>query len=79
MAKWLFDRVIVEPIQEETKSSIIIPLTVKKKENRSKVVEAADNIQHLVGEVVLHTAGLPIEIEGKNYLILKQSEILAIV
>jgi co-chaperonin GroES (HSP10) len=43
------------------------------------VVEAADNLQHLVGEIVLHTAGLPIEIEGKPYLILKQSEILAII
>jgi co-chaperonin GroES (HSP10) len=77
--KLLFDRLLVETIPEEIKSSIIIPLTVKKKENRSKVVEAADNLQHLVGEIVLHTAGLPVEIEGKEYLILKQSEILAIV
>ena len=79
MGKWLFDRLLVEPIVEEQKSSIIIPLTVKPKQNRSKVVEAADNLQELIGEIVLHTPGIPIEIEGKSYLILKQSEILAFV
>ena len=79
MGKWLFDRLLVEPIVEEQKSSIIIPLTVKPKQNRSKVVDAADNLQELIGEIVLHTPGIPIEIEGKSYLILKQSEILAFV
>ena len=79
MSKWLFDRLLVEPVTEEPKSSIIIPLTVKKKENRSRVVEAADNLQELLGETILHTAGLPIEIEGRKLLIIKQSEILAVI
>jgi co-chaperonin GroES (HSP10) len=74
----LFDRLLVEPIIEETKS-IIISLTAKKKENKSKVVYAADNLQELIGETVLHTAGLPVEIDGKKLLILKQTEILAII
>ena len=77
MKQILFDRLIVEPIIEESKSLIIIPETVKKKEQKSKVIEAADNLQEYVGQTVLHTMGLPVEIDDKKYLILKASDILA--
>lgn len=75
--KLLHDYLLAEPIVEEIKSSIIIPATVKKKENKSKVVEVAENLADYIGETVLHVGGIPIEIEGKKYLLLKKNDILA--
>jgi co-chaperonin GroES (HSP10) len=77
--KLLFDRLLAEPIPEETKSSIIIPLTVKKKENRARVVEASENLSEYIGETILHLQGIPIEVDGKQLVILKKNDVLAIV
>jgi len=86
--KPLADRVLIEPAEAETKtaSGIIIPDNAKEKPQRGKVVAAGkgtkdEPITVKVGDTVLYGkyAGTEITIEGKEYLIMRESDILAIV
>jgi len=86
--KPLADRVLVEPAAAETKtlSGIIIPDTAKEKPQKGTVVAVGkgtkDNpITVAVGNSVLYGkyAGTELQHEGKDYLIMKESDILAIV
>lgn len=85
--KPLADRVLVEPkeAEEKTASGIYIPDTAKEKPQRGKVVAAGIGTKDVtmevkVGDEVLYGkyAGTEISLEGKDYLIMKQSDILAI-
>ncbi|MBN2481523.1 MAG: co-chaperone GroES [Bacteroidales bacterium] len=86
--KPLADRVIIKPqeAQEKTASGIIIPDSAKEKPQKGIVVAAGpgtkdDKMEVKVGDVVLYGkySGTEITIDGKDYLIMKQSDILAIV
>ena len=86
--KPLGDRVVVEPAkaEEKTASGIIIPDTAKEKPNQGIVVAVSDgdkdNILTVkVGDTILYGkyAGTEIDIEDANYLIMSESDILAIV
>jgi chaperonin GroES len=86
--KPLADRVLVEPAAAETKTSsgIIIPDTAKEKPQKGKIVAVGagtkDNpITVTVGDSVLYGkyAGTELQHEGKDYLIMKENDILAIV
>ena len=86
--KPLADRVLIEPAAAETKTSsgIIIPDTAKEKPQKGAVVAVGngtkDNpITGSVGDQVLYGkyAGTELQHEGKDYLIMKESDILAIV
>ncbi|GAB4313246.1 MAG: co-chaperone GroES [Bacteroidales bacterium] len=86
--KPLADRVLVEPAtaEEKTAGGIIIPDTAKEKPQRGKVVAVGPgtNDQKLsvkVGDMVLYGkyAGTEISHDGKTYLIMKESDIYAIV
>ncbi|TND09194.1 MAG: chaperonin Cpn10 [Bacteroidetes bacterium] len=86
--KPLADRVVVEaaPAEEKTAGGIIIPDTAKEKPQRGKVVAVGtgkkdEPITVKVGDSVLYGkyAGTEITIEGKEYLIMKESDIFAIV
>jgi len=86
--KPLADRVVIEPAQAETKTSsgIIIPDTAKEKPQRGTVVAAGpgkkdEPVTVKEGDVVLYGkyAGTEITIDGQDYLIMKESDILAIV
>jgi chaperonin GroES len=86
--KPLADRVLVEPAAAETKTSsgIIIPDTAKEKPQKGTVVAVGagtkDNpITVSVGDSVLYGkyAGTELQHEGKDYLIMKENDILAIV
>jgi chaperonin GroES len=86
--KPLADRVVIEPATAETKTSsgIIIPDTVKEKPQRGTVVATGpgkkdEPMTVKDADVVLYGkyAGTEISIEGKDYLILKESDILAII
>ncbi len=91
--KPLADRVVVQPAaaEEKTKSGIIIPDTAKEKPQRGEVVavgagKVADSGNLIkptvsVGDTVLYGkySGTEITIEGEDYLIMKESDILAIV
>jgi len=82
------DRVLVEPEEAEesrTKGGIIIPDTAKEKPRTGKVIEVgtdeelAENIK--VGDkiVLAKFTGDEIEFEGKKYLIVSRSDILAVI
>ncbi|MCQ2114931.1 MAG: co-chaperone GroES [Bacteroidales bacterium] len=86
MIKPLADRVLVEPKEAETKtaSGLFIPDSAKEKPQQGVVAAAGpgkkdEPMELAVGDVVVYGkyAGTEIEFEGKKYLILKQSEILA--
>ena len=87
MLKPLADRVVIEPKEAETKtaSGIVIPDTAKEKPQQGTVVAAGpgkkDEVMEVkVGDVVLYGkyAGTEVTVEDKKYLIVKQSDILAI-
>lgn len=84
----LGERVVVLPAQAEDKtaSGIIIPDTAKEKPQNGTVVavpaEDKENpITVKVGDVILYGkyAGTEITIDGNDYLIMNESDILAIV
>ena len=86
--KPLADRVLIEPAAAETKTSsgIIIPDTAKEKPQKGIIVAVGagtkDNpITVSVGDSVLYGkyAGTELQHEGKDYLIMKENDILAIV
>lgn len=86
--KPLSDRVVIEPkvAQEKTASGLFIPETAKEKPLQGKVVAVGAGTKDVsmevkVGDVVLYGkyAGTEITIEGKEYLLMKQSDIFAII
>ena len=86
--KPLADRVLVEPLEAETKtaSGINIPDTAKEKPQKGNEVAVGagtkeNPISVKVGETVLYGkySGTELKYEGKDYLIMKESDILAIV
>ena len=86
--KPLADRVIVEaaPAEQKTAGGIIIPDTAKEKPQRGAIVAVGagkkdEPMTVKVGDNVLYGkyAGTEINYEGKDYLIMKESDILAII
>ena len=86
--KPLADRVLIEPVAAEqtTASGIIIPDTAKEKPQRGKVIAVGtgkpdEPMTVSVGDTVLYGkyAGTELSVEGNDYLIMKESDILAIV
>jgi len=86
--KPLADRVLVEPQAAETKtaSGIIIPETAKEKPQRGQVVAVGNgkkdhDMTVKVGDMVLYGkfAGTELKHDEKNYLIMREDDILAIV
>lgn len=85
--KPLADRVLIEPAaaEEKTIGGIIIPDTAKEKPLQGKVVATGNGTkdEELVvkeGDTVLYGkyAGTELEYDGKKYLVMRQSDILAI-
>lgn len=86
--KPLADRVLIEPKEAETKtaSGIFIPDTAREKPQQGKVVAVGPGIKDekmevKVGDLVLYGkySGTEITVDGKDYMIMKQSDIFAIV
>ncbi len=86
--KPLADRVLVEPMEAETTtaSGIIIPDTAKEKPQKGKVVAVGpgkkdEPITVKVGDTVLYGkyAGTELKLDGKDYLMMRESDILAII
>ena len=86
--KPLADRVLVKPApaEEKTVSGIIIPDTAKEKPLKGEVISAGKGTKDeemlvKAGDQVLYGkyAGTEIELDGEQYLIMRQSDILAII
>ena len=86
--KPLADRVLVEAAaaEEKTAGGIIIPDTAKEKPQRGKVIAVGtgkkdEPLTVKVGDSVLYGkyAGTEITIEGREYLIMRESDIYAVI
>ena len=87
MIRPLADRVVIEPKAAETQtaSGLYIPETAKEKPQQGTVVAAGpgkkdEPMEVKVGDVVIYGkySGTEVSVDGKDYLIMKQSDILAI-
>ncbi|MBR2416110.1 MAG: co-chaperone GroES [Bacteroidaceae bacterium] len=85
--KPLADRVLILPMaaEEKTIGGIIIPDTAKEKPLQGKVVAVGNGTKDeemviAVGDQVLYGkySGTELEYEGEKYLIMRQSDVLAI-
>ena len=85
--KPLADRVLIEPAPAETKTvaGIIIPDTAKEKPLQGTIVAVGKGTkdEEMVlkeGDIVLYGkyAGTELEFEGKKYLIMRQSDVVAV-
>ncbi len=86
--KPLADRVLVQPAEaeEKTASGIIIPDTAKEKPMRGTVIAAGPGKKDeptmvKVGDTVLYGkySGTEIQVDGKDFLMMRESDIFAIV
>jgi len=89
----LHDRLIVERLEEETKtaSGIIIPDTAKEKPQQGKVIAAGKGkktddgkliaMDVKVGDKVLFGkyAGTEVKIDGKEYLMMREDDVMGII
>jgi chaperonin GroES len=89
----LGDKVLVERVEAESKTAggIVLPDTAKEKPQRGKVISVGEGkmlengtrkeIQVKKGDLVLFTsyAGTEIKIDGKEYLIMDESDIMAVI
>ncbi len=90
--KPLADRLVVEPIEQEevTAGGIILPETAKEKPQQGKVIAAGPGrtddkgervpMEVKVGDRVLYAkySGTEVKLDGKKLLILRESDVLAI-
>lgn len=93
MIKPLGDRVVIKVLEreEKTKSGIVLPDTAKEKPQEGKIVavgtgKVLDNGQRVAldvkeGDKVIFSkyAGTEVKLDGEEYLILSERDILAIV
>ena len=89
----LADKVLVERIEAESKTTggIVLPDTAKEKPQRGKVVAVGEGtvqddgsrrkMQVKKGDLILFTsyAGSEIKVDGKEYLIMDESDIMAVI
>ncbi|HHC78602.1 MAG TPA: co-chaperone GroES [Flavobacteriia bacterium] len=86
--KPLADRVVIEPLAAETKtaSGIYIPDSAKEKPQQGKVIAVGKGTKDepttvKIGDTVLYGkyAGTELKLDGGDYLIMRESDILAII
>lgn len=86
--KPLADRVLIQPTaaEEVTMNGIIIPDSAKEKPLKGKVLAVGNGTKDeemvlKVGDQVLYGkyAGTEIEFEGEKYLMMRQSDVLAVI
>ena len=86
--KPLADRVVVQPQEAETKtaSGLYIPDTAKEKPQRGKIMAVGSGkkdepMELKEGDMVLYGkyAGTEINVDNEEYLIMRQSDVLAII
>jgi len=89
----LHDRLLVERIEEESRTAggIIIPDTAKEKPMKGKVIAVGNGNRNekgeikpldlKVGDLVLFAkwGGTEIKLDGKEFLIMKESDVLAVI
>ena len=90
--KPLFDKVVLAPVEndERTKSGIVLPTAAQEKQQMATVVAVGPGgiidgkevtMQVAVGQKVLYSkyAGSEFKLDGKDVIVIRQSDILAII
>ncbi len=91
--KPLRDRVVVKPIEAEevTKSGIVLPETAKEKPQQGEVIAVGEGrydesgkripMEVKVGDRIIYSkyGGSEVKVDGEEYLILREDDVLAIV
>ncbi|MCD6125244.1 co-chaperone GroES [bacterium] len=90
--KPMYDRILVKPIEVEVKKGgIIIPDTAKERPQQGEVIEVGEGRINDEGKIVplkvkkgdkilfAKYAGTEIEIDDEEYLIMRESDVLAII
>jgi len=89
----LSDKVLVERVEAEAKTAggIVLPDTAKEKPQKGKIVAVGEGrlledgtrkaVQVKKGDLVLFTsyAGTEIKVDGKEYLIMDETDIMAVI
>ena len=88
----LFDRVVLKPLvaEETTKSGIVLPGQAKEKPQQAEVIAVGPGgvvdgkevvMQVKAGDTVIYSkySGTEVELDDEKYVIVKQSDILAVV
>lgn len=85
--KTVLNKIIVEPMEavETTASGIIIPDSAKEKPQQGKVVAVGagktdEPMEVKVGDTILYGkySGSEVEVDGKTYMVMSQSDVLII-
>lgn len=92
MIKPLGNRVVVEPLKEETKGGIILPASAdKEKPEKGKIIACGSGkflengtrapMEVKVGDTVVFKKYSPdeVKVDGKEYLVLEESDIMGII
>lgn len=80
----LGDRVVLKQVvaEETTKSGIVLLGQTKEKPQQAQVVAVGPKVEEIVavGDKVIYSkySGTEVELDGENYLVVKQDDILAI-
>ncbi|MEA1878816.1 MAG: co-chaperone GroES [Bacteroidota bacterium] len=86
--KPLGDRVLVDPQEAEVKTSggIFIPDSAQEKPQKGKVVAVGSGTKDVemevkTGDIVLYGkySGTELQVDGQDYMIMRQSDILAVI
>jgi len=91
--KPLFDYLLIEPLEKETTlpSGIVIPDSAKEKPQEGKVIASGPGVRDengklvamevSVNDVVMYKkwGGTEVKVDGKDYILVKQEDLLAVV
>ena len=91
--KPLYDKIAIEPIEQEDKTSggILIPDTAKEKPMRGKVISVGDgyrsdtgalsDLQVKVGDIVVYGkwAGTEVKVGSQVIIVMKESDVMGII
>jgi chaperonin GroES len=80
----LDDRVVAEPIEasDKTAAGLFLPSDAKEKPQMAKVIAVGKNVKEVKkGDTILHGqySSNEVKLDGKEYVILKEEDILAVV
>ena len=86
----LGDKIVLKQLEETTKSGIVLPVQAKEKPQEAEVIAVGPSgmvdgkevtMQVAVGDKVIYSkyAGTDVELDGEEYIIVKQNDILAVV
>ena len=89
----LADYILIEPLEQETTlpSGIILPDTAKEKPQKGRVIATGNgkknekgeivSLEVKVGDVVMYKkwGGTEVKLDGKEYLLVREEDVLAIV